>query len=370
MLINSISSVSIFKGNQKAKRNIQQAQQKINAPTKQMQDPIKALNSLEAIGANNAVAIKSSTTNKTQPIKKQTNSTSKHIQELYNFYESANKTAESLIANAEKQKNETAKNAQRLYDEVMGVYERNKNNSNNPSVKITQNSDNNTIMEELDKNGKVKRRTTFYLHGGSISIKENSKKFPNGSERIGKELYTKRQDNKDKLDFYLENIFWHPSGKMSYDRKLNFSTGSYEENGGVFYDTLPKTNIIYETICNQPCVYKENDAQNQQTIRSIKFSDGKLDEYSEIEITDPKKPPITKTVTFAPTLTHPNLDEGEISVTMQYENSHKDWIVHTRELILKNGKPIKYTEGYESDYDYTTVKEYQMTKNGWKKITE
>lgn len=358
MKIGLINSFEVFKSKQNKKGgNVQQSQQIANTPAK-----INLINALDILSANAIVGIKS-----TQE-KKQPDPIIKQVQELHNFYQKASKPIEPLIASVEKRKNDTAKRAQDLLDDVLRVYEEYKNNSNNPRVRIVQDSEGFTLMEELDENGKVKRETTFYPNCGDILIKENFEKLPDGSEKIEKELYAAREGNSYELAFYSEDVSRYLDGKVNMGKRLNFLFDSYQENDGIFPKDTPKIGVFYESRNGQPVLYEEFDIQNQLTRKRISFLDGKVGEYKETKRKAPNKPIVEKTAYFVDTFMYPNLKEGEAAVCVRYEDIPKSQTEYVRELFLENGEPAKYKESRECGYHSKTIKEYHMTENGWEKL--
>ncbi len=354
MKINSINSFEVFKSRQNKRKNKAHQQQEISAPTKYTQKT-SSNNPLSVLDANAIIAANAQIKN--------SDPTMKRIQELYNFYETANKAIEPLINSTQERMNDTAQSAQNLYDEVMSVYEGYLNGNNNPLVRVVPCPNRVTIMEELDDTGKVKRRTTFYSHNQDKLIEENPEKFPDGTEKIGKRLYVDRKDDEDELYLYIEDFAVHPSGDFTYTKGLSFAIEHYKENNRTAPNGAAKTNITYETIHGKPSAYKEFDNQNESSKRII-FYQNKPREYSETKKIGSYEPSIITTVNYMPSLVDSNYSEGEISVSVQSEDKSQD----SRELILKDGKPSRYIEGYYSYYDFIKTKEYQMTENGWQKV--
>lgn len=354
MKINSINSFEVFKSRQNKRKNKAHQQQEISAPTKYTQKT-SSNNPLSVLDANAIIAANAQIKN--------SDPTMKHIQELYSFYEKANKAIEPLISGVQERMDDTAQSAQDLYDEVMNVYEGYLNGNNNPLVRVVPCPNRVTIMEELDDTRKVKRRTTFHSPSQDKLIEENPENLPDGTKKIGKRLQVDRNEDKDELYLYIEDYTVRPSGRFTYTKGLNFAIKHYKENKRTVPDKPTKVNITYETIDGKLSTYKEFDKQNEPT-REIIFYQNKPRQYSETKKVDSYKPSIIKTVDYMPSLIDSSYSEGEISVSMQSEDKTQD----LRELILKDGKPSRYIEGYYSYYSFIKTKEYQMTENGWQKV--
>lgn len=370
MQVRAINLYTVFKGagNNKAE-NTQQSRTSKNTGA---ENTIKtgAMDALSALGANAAVGVRKAQT--VQEVQEQIDPAMGQIQELFNFYKRADKKMNAITQYTKEQLKQTTESAQNLFDEVMDVYEKIKKDNSDPLVKLTYknnfwNLPPDEVMEEFDENGKVKRRTTFSLDSIRpyklirIRIEENPEELLDGTKKAKKRVEAHEFQHEIMLDGYLEDYVRHPDGKTTYAKIAHFDDmeavecREYPSDEDNFQYAKQYSRIIP----GKPRDYVENNGSVRIEGRNLS---GVTKEYAETKNT-PDGTGTIKSVSYCPFpyIVNNSYSEGEISVR---EFNKKQ----TQELVVKDGKPVRYILVDKKGRWPKIIKQYQMTEDGWKKV--
>ncbi|HIS88511.1 TPA: hypothetical protein IAA87_03690 [Candidatus Avigastranaerophilus faecigallinarum] len=370
MQVRAINSYTVFKGvrNNKAE-NTQQSRTSKNT---EAENTIKtgAMDALSALGANAAVGVKKARA--VQEVQEQIDPAMGQIQELFDFYKRADKKMNTITQYTQEQLEQTTESAQNLFDEVIDVYEKIKKDNSDPLVKLTYKNKfwdlpPDEVMEEFDENGKVKRRTTF-SHDSirpykliRIRIEENPEELPNGTTKAEKRVEAHEFQHEIILDGYLEDYVRHPDGKTTYAKIAYFDKMGAKEckEYPSDEDDFQYAKKYSRIILGKPCNYEENNRSVRIEGRNLS---GVTKEYTETQNT-PDSTGTIKSVSYCPFpyIVNNSYSEGEISV----REYNKEQI---QELVVKDGKPVRYILVDEKGRWPKIIKQYQMTEDGWKKV--
>ncbi len=269
-----------------------------------------------------------------------------------------------LQESAQKLADEVKDHAEKIKNDVVELFNNGGKNKEGIQVAYITKLEDSSIMEELDSNGKLLRKSEFDLDGFIQSIEEQSDK---GINKYKYAIALEKDGCISVLDKYFEDYKELPDGTIKANKAIRFKDGNiwkYEECSEELSNGTEKANKCIELEDGKPSVYLEGyELLPDGTLKinkDIYFEDGKPSTYTEGYEKLPDG--IRKANKYI------GFEDGKPSGYCEgYEELPDGTLKANKCIDFEDGKPSAYLEGYEglSEYNYKAAKTLIKEGSKW-----